>query len=187
MKKLFSLIILALAAVASAANHDHASMGVVGCSDKALLKYFSIQNALASDDLASAQVAAKELQSAGEACSVNGKECCVEMEAAAKGIASANDISTARVSFQALSNNLIATIEEKGLAHGTVMKMHCSMAMNGKGASWIQDNAKVRNPYYGASMLACGSVLASIGEATAVAAGCESCGTAATGACCATK
>ena len=201
MKKLLAISAVALTAASLAFAHcgtcgtgdeahsghgDHAAYGKVGCSDRALLTYLDIQDSLASDDLASAQAAAKELQMAGEACSIKGKECCVEMKSAADGIVSAEDIASARSSFLALSNDLIAKIEGKGLAHGKVFKMHCPMAMEGKGASWIQDSdAQVRNPYYGASMLACGMAQASIGESVKDCADCESC--ASESACCADK
>jgi Cu(I)/Ag(I) efflux system membrane fusion protein len=32
------------------------------------------------------------------------------------------------------------------------------MAFDGKGGSWLQKDATVANPYYGAMMLRCGSV-----------------------------
>ena len=171
---------------AHSCHGEHAVHGKVGCSDRALLTYLDIQDSLASDDLASAQAAAKELQNAGEACSIKGKECCVEMKSATEGIVSAKDIASARSSFLALSNDLIAKIEGKGLAHGKVFKMHCPMAMEGKGASWIQDNnAKVRNPYYGASMLACGVAKATIGGSAKACSDSEGC--ASESACCADK
>jgi|GEM_PF-498122 len=186
MKNLIIFITVALAAAASgfahcgacsvgekahAAHGEHGGHGAAGCADHALLKYLKIQDSLASDNLGGAQAAAKELQLTGKACSIEGKECCTAMKHAADGIASAADIGAARLSFQTLSNNLIARIEEKGLSHGSVVKMHCPMAMEGKGASWIQDTMAVRNPYYGASMLTCGMPQAKIGEVAAKAAG----------------
>ena len=32
------------------------------------------------------------------------------------------------------------------------------MAFDGEGGTWLQTTDKVRNPFYGASMLGCGSV-----------------------------
>lgn len=204
MKKLFTFFAFTLAASSIAFAHcgtcgtgdkahaehgSHAVQGKVGCSDRALLTYLDIQDSLASDNLVSAQASAKELQMAGGACSIKGKECCLEMEAAAEGIASAKDISAARSSFLALSNDLIGKLESKGLVHGKVYKMHCPMAMEGKGASWIQDNdAQVRNPYYGASMLACGMAQATIGGAAKDCGDCADCeGCASKDACCGSK
>ena len=37
----------------------------------------------------------------------------------------------------------------------THYRMFCDMAF-GEGAAWLQTSDKVRNPYYGASMLKCG-------------------------------
>ncbi|MFG0254296.1 MAG: hypothetical protein ACF787_04260, partial [Rhodopirellula sp. JB053] len=34
-------------------------------------------------------------------------------------------------------------------------ELHCPMAFEGRGASWIQSDVAVRNPYYGPSMLKC--------------------------------
>jgi len=34
-------------------------------------------------------------------------------------------------------------------------ELHCPMAFEGRGASWIQSEDAVRNPYYGPSMLKC--------------------------------
>jgi Cu(I)/Ag(I) efflux system membrane fusion protein len=35
---------------------------------------------------------------------------------------------------------------------------HCSMAFNNTGADWLQTDKKILNPYFGASMLQCGSI-----------------------------
>ena len=32
------------------------------------------------------------------------------------------------------------------------------MAFNNRGARWLQDSSAIRNPYFGASMLTCGSI-----------------------------
>ena len=36
-----------------------------------------------------------------------------------------------------------------------VYQLRCEMAFNKKGASWLQSNDTVRNPYYGSAMLSC--------------------------------
>jgi Cu(I)/Ag(I) efflux system membrane fusion protein len=35
---------------------------------------------------------------------------------------------------------------------------HCPMALEGKGAKWLQAGEQLRNPYFGAEMLTCGTV-----------------------------
>ena len=38
----------------------------------------------------------------------------------------------------------------------TVRRMHCPMAFNNRGASWLQEDEVVANPYFGSAMLRCG-------------------------------
>jgi copper chaperone CopZ len=40
----------------------------------------------------------------------------------------------------------------------TVYYQHCPMYDNGKGANWLSTDKAIKNPYYGAQMLSCGSV-----------------------------
>ena len=138
--------------------------GGVGHTEFALLPYFKIQNALASDDLASAKRAASSLAESGQACSANGGSCCEGVGADAAAIVESADIASARIAFKELSDKLIAVIEEDGLVHGQVYKMYCPMAFDNTGAAWIQDNENLLNPYYGASMLRCGMQQAAIGK-----------------------
>lgn len=35
---------------------------------------------------------------------------------------------------------------------------HFPMAFGGRGGDWLQADKKINNPYYGASMLRCGSI-----------------------------
>lgn len=37
----------------------------------------------------------------------------------------------------------------------SIYRFHCPMALNNKGAYWLQDHPDTRNPYFGASMLKC--------------------------------
>ena len=38
---------------------------------------------------------------------------------------------------------------------GDIYELHCPMAFEGRGATWLQANDQVKNPYYGGSMLTC--------------------------------
>jgi len=40
---------------------------------------------------------------------------------------------------------------------GQVSVFHCPMALDGEGADWLQQGAETNNPYFGSSMLRCGS------------------------------
>lgn len=44
-----------------------------------------------------------------------------------------------------------------------MLRMHCPMAFDNKGADWFQNEEPLANPYFGASMLRCGEVTAEIG------------------------
>lgn len=80
----------------------------------------------------------------------------------AKGIAdirNAADISAMRTGFFLVSNALLKTTKVMGIAlKGELYEVHCPMAFDNKGASWIQQDEGIRNPYFGASMYKCGEV-----------------------------
>ncbi len=71
-------------------------------------------------------------------------------------LAKANDLDTMRSTFALLSDQFLAWQRSFGFAGaGQLFELHCPMAFDGRGASWIQADDAVRNPYYGASMLKC--------------------------------
>ena len=120
--------------------------------------YFSVERALAADDLAGAQAAATSL--AEEAGAVGGA---TALASAATVVAKAADIRAARAEFQPLSSHLQTLVESTGGGSGPVYVVRCPMAFNGKGGTWLQDNKTVANPYYGAAMLRCGGVIKEMG------------------------
>lgn len=62
-----------------------------------------------------------------------------------------------RANFYDLSKALIEAIKKFGHAeNGPIYAIYCSMAFNNRGASWLQKDKDVRNPYYGKEMLKCG-------------------------------
>ncbi|EGN75448.1 RND family efflux transporter, MFP subunit [Idiomarina sp. A28L] len=64
-------------------------------------------------------------------------------------------ISTARNQFHAHSQAMIE-LAEAGYHQGELHVMFCPMARSGQGASWLQQDDELLNPYYGAMMLRCG-------------------------------
>lgn len=174
MKTLIAPLIAATAAVSSLQAHcgtcslDAGAESHEACHESTLASYFSIQKALASDDLEAARAAAAgpAETTAKSECSADCGDSCSELSAAAHAIADATDIATARASFLAFSNTLIAQLE----AHPgdtIAYQMHCPMAFKGKGGSWLQDSSQLKNPYYGAAMLTCGAQKAIYGPAKA--------------------
>lgn len=158
---------------------DHS--GHLSCADEQLSTYFETQEGLAGDDLAAAKKGAKAFLEHAEtlACTEGEESCCAEELSAAKTIAGASDIKSARVAFKAWSDSLLAKVEKSGLHGGAAYKMHCPMAFNNKGGTWLQAKKDLRNPYYGSMMLTCGMQTGSYGGDSCAA---ECCGSG--GECC---
>jgi Cu(I)/Ag(I) efflux system membrane fusion protein len=78
------------------------------------------------------------------------------LSAIAERLSEANDIAALRSAFALLSEELLALQRTFGIEGSEQLyELHCPMAFEGRGATWIQADAAVRNPYYGASMLKC--------------------------------
>ena len=112
--------------------------------------YLPIAKSLASDDPTTAATAAAKFAEATEDSTIREH---------AETIAAADTLKPQRKSFETLSTKVIAQVRANGLDRvGNAYVVHCPMAGNDKGADWISNVPKVLNPYYGDSMLNCGSV-----------------------------
>lgn len=67
-------------------------------------------------------------------------------------ISSSSDIKIIRSQFASLSELLIPFVKNSK----DVYLYNCSMALDGKGAKWIQNEKGAKNPYFGKAMLKCG-------------------------------
>ncbi len=76
----------------------------------------------------------------------------------ASKIADSRSIEAQRASFNNLSKNMIALTQKFKLADQSVFVQYCPMVK----ASWLSAEKNVKNPYYGSSMLTCGSVKAEL-------------------------
>jgi hypothetical protein len=63
-----------------------------------------------------------------------------------------------RAYFITLSNNMASVVKALKINEEAAYLQFCPMANDGKGAYWLSKENKVKNPYYGKSMLTCGSV-----------------------------
>jgi Cu(I)/Ag(I) efflux system membrane fusion protein len=109
--------------------------------------YLKIQQSLAHDDFESAISHAKELNEHSK----EFKQLPQLLEAP--------DIDSLRQNFLALSEELVVMLDEgrlKGIKN--LVLATCPMAFSGKGGDWVQEGKQILNPYYGASMLRCGSI-----------------------------
>lgn len=76
-----------------------------------------------------------------------------------KSITADGDIAATRKAFEDLSNGLIAANKKFGrIKDSPVYIYHCPMAFDNKGASWLQDEEGLLNPYFGSKMLKCGTL-----------------------------
>ncbi len=131
-------------------------------------QYFSIQTALASDDLAAAKKGAKDLREKLDLVDmelVSGKahvtwmKNAQEMEQTADTILNAENLEDAREGFAMLSQVITTTIDRFGAGPGqNVYQAHCPMAFGNRGASWLQSSKEISNPYFGNMMPRCGEI-----------------------------
>ncbi len=70
----------------------------------------------------------------------------------------AGKIDHQREHFVTLSSNFSTIVKTLKLNSEPAYQQFCPMANGGKGAYWLSKENKVKNPYYGKSMLTCGSV-----------------------------
>jgi Cu(I)/Ag(I) efflux system membrane fusion protein len=127
--------------------------------------YLSIGDALARDDVSSVAGAIDGLNqaiSAIESKSLSGKSAQRwqaeqnSLSTIAERLAKANDIAALRAAFALLSDQLLTLQRTFGIQQSSqLFEMHCPMAFEGRGATWVQADSAVRNPYYGATMLKC--------------------------------
>lgn len=127
--------------------------------------YRQVSAALAADDLPAAQqavaatsqsLAAVDMQllkgKTHDAWMAYSKELSVALEE----LRSAADLPTLRASFQPFSNHMSAVILTLGLdPPQAVYRLHCPMAFDRRGGTWLQADKEIRNPYFGVRMLKC--------------------------------
>ena len=135
----------------TAQAHDN-SAPLTDAQKSFLSQYEAVRAALATDDLAAAKKAAAVVE----------KDLVVVARAdskaqpgadAAKKLAGADSLKTAREAFKALSKRAVH------LAGGQTgyYIANCPMVEDG-GGDWVQLTTKINNPYFGKAMLTCGSI-----------------------------
>lgn len=133
-----------------------------------LLAYLAVQKGLSSDQLQTAMNGAQALRSAllrsapidePGALRTDWERMAPALEQALDRFAAAPDLARARAAFVSLSETVLDAVERLGLEMEYALGIyHCPMALEDRGARWIQRVGAVENPYFGASMLSCGSL-----------------------------
>lgn len=122
--------------------------------------YIIIKDALASDNSDKTSQAATEFIKTASAIDYKvlseGNVSTLKKDATA--ISNARDIAAQRETFFNLSDNMIALAKQFKVSGSPVFVQYCPMA----DGSWLSNERKIINPYYGSSMLSCGSVKSEI-------------------------
>ncbi|HEY1057087.1 DUF2911 domain-containing protein [Emticicia sp. TH156] len=125
--------------------------------------YYTIKNALVASDADASAKAAGVLVSAVKAIDMNKMEMKQHTEfmkvnskiiSDAQKIADAKDLKKQREVFQSLSESLYTLAKGAKISSEPIYQQYCPM----KKAGWLSNESDIKNPYYGSSMLTCGSV-----------------------------
>ncbi len=158
-----------LALTTSAALPDN----VMGQLDAVYAAYFDLQFALSHDNPDNAKKAAQQVTAALQKTDMKAMSEAqhyvympqhMAIKQSAGGIANAADLEAARTQFQPMSNALIALAEAFGSKSHKLLKYHCPMAFDFKGADWLQGKDGTENPYFGSEMFSCGSKKADLSK-----------------------
>jgi len=136
--------------------------------DSVYAAYFRVQRALSHDSLEGAKKESKAVLEALDHVDMTlldheshmawMKELKVLAEGGG-GIGGADSIDDARKSFKSLSDALIRVARSFGTTGNiAVYRFHCPMAFDNKGSDWLQDKPEIENPWFGSSMLKCGTL-----------------------------
>ena len=125
-----------------------ADSGVSSPIQSVMTPYLQIHDALAKDSMNGVSGAAAALGKAAQ----SDKMFPSELGREAQTLAQAKDLATARAAFKPLSETLIKAI---GNNHGAYVEVYCPMAK----AHWLQKGTSISNPYFGAAMSTCGSIV----------------------------
>lgn len=156
MKKYIFTIVLSLFAIISISAQSKKDAQV----SKLYQNYIAIKSALASDDADKTSKAATEFIKTASAIDykVVSEGNLNTLKKDATAISEARTITAQRETFFNLSDNMIVLAKEFKLSDNPIYVQYCPMA----DGSWLSDEKKIINPYYGSSMLSCGNVKSEI-------------------------
>jgi hypothetical protein len=161
MKIIKSTLMLLL--LLSAATYTKAQTSVGASINTVLNAYADLKNALVADDNATAQAKAKALNA--DVAAVQTKDMTTKEQSTwktyadklsfdSRHISESGSIDHQREHFASLSKNVYAVLKAFPVNASPLYWQYCPM----KKANWLSDKQAIENPYYGKSMLDCGSV-----------------------------
>jgi Cu(I)/Ag(I) efflux system membrane fusion protein len=130
--------------------------------------YYAMQKALAGDDPAQTTRAADQMKKGLAQVDMSlfdhqthmlWMESSKSLDTLLVQVPSDQELAELREHFYQISLVMIKLTKALGpIGVPNVYQMHCPMAFDNRGASWLQDNDDLVNPYFGDMMLKCGSV-----------------------------
>jgi hypothetical protein len=150
MGKMILASILAFAGTAMAANIDAEI-------DNLLEEYFKIQTVLAQDSKEGVDDAAAvivKLAAATKTSDAKLSKIVLDIQNAADRLRG-KDLENTRLQFFELSKPFLAYLHQFHANKTRYFRYHCPHANK----AWVQSHDKIRNPYYGSSMLECGNLI----------------------------
>ena len=148
-------------------SYTEISVEFSGNVSEVVTQYFKLKNALVKDQIAPAKSAGNDMSQVlakVDASKFKGSEKTAwetlnnKLRDALAKVKGAKDIAELRKHFEQVSTEVIFLTENYGVNQDLVYKDYCPMAFNNKGAFWLSETKEITNPYFGASMLACGEV-----------------------------
>lgn len=128
--------------------------------------YLKLKEALTEADAAQAKTLAQSVLDAAKQVDVSAlpeepqkfaNEKLTEIRESATNIAGGADIKAQRNHLELLSEATFALTKAFDATDQKLYYQYCPMANNNEGAYWLSATKEIRNPYYGKSMLTCGS------------------------------
>jgi hypothetical protein len=71
-------------------------------------------------------------------------------------VVNATNLEGQREALPQLTESVYTLTKSFGANEKDLFFQHCPMAFEGKGANWISEDQKIRNPYFGEKMMTCG-------------------------------
>ncbi len=118
---------------------------------KLLKEYLEVKDALVNSD---GKAAAAAIKTFSETLAAEASLQKSEIAKATAKLAKANDLEKQRAAFADVSTAMLQLVQKAGELPADVYYQYCPM----KKAYWLSAEPDIKNPYYGAQMLTCGSV-----------------------------
>lgn len=130
-------------------------------------EYITLKDAMVESDPEAAKEAANAVLNSANAMPVATLQVPEQKEFAEKqvenvrrsaaAITATNDLGEQRNQLEDLSEAVFSLTKAFDATDKKVYYQHCPMVNNNQGAYWVSTNSEIRNPYFGSSMLKCGS------------------------------